>query len=198
MPTLVPVDNDPFAASSASAAPTLVPVDHDPFAADAGGGGAGEPDKTQFPYDEPGATYGSVVPIERDRTGDLHLAWPELIRSPVRGMVEGGARLMGRRPEQIGKGATPDELAAVMTFAPGLQNVGAATKAEAPGTLNRIIGDTRTGTKAPMSAPNTGAPTLTPAQTKAVARVTKRMGQDAAAGGVRPEQAYDPGRCRRA
>ena len=191
MPTLVPVDNDPFAASSASAAPTLVPVDHDPFAADAGGGGAGEPDKTQFPYDEPGATYGSVVPIERDRTGDLHLAWPELIRSPVRGMVEGGARLMGRRPEQIGKGATPDELAAVMTFAPGLQNVGAVTKAEAPGTLNRIIGDTRTGTKAPMSAPNTGAPTLTPAQTKAVARVTKRMGQDAAAGGVRPEQAYD-------
>ena len=42
-----------------------------------------------------------------------------------------------------------------------------------------------------MSAPNTGAPTPTPAQTKAVARVTKRMGQDAAAGGVRPEQAYD-------
>ena len=71
MPTLVPVDNDPFAASSASAAPTLVPVDHDPFAADAGGGGAGEPDKTQFPYDEPGATYGSVVPIEKNRTRRL-------------------------------------------------------------------------------------------------------------------------------
>lgn len=36
MPTLVPVDNDPFAAPAAAAsgaAPKLVPVDHDPFAA---------------------------------------------------------------------------------------------------------------------------------------------------------------------
>src|SRR5579872_113524 len=31
MPTLTPVDFDPFASSGAGSAPTLTPVDHDPF-----------------------------------------------------------------------------------------------------------------------------------------------------------------------
>lgn len=121
-----------------------------------------------FPYDEPGTTYGAVLPLSKDEaTGDIHLAFPELIRSPARGVLESGARMRGERPEEYGKTLSPDELAAAATFAPGLASgvAGAARSASVEG--------------------------LSPAAAKAVARVAKRMTQDADAGGVRPEQAYD-------
>jgi hypothetical protein len=37
--------------------------------------------------DEPGYTYGSVLPLRRnEKTGEVSMAFPEMIRSPVRGV----------------------------------------------------------------------------------------------------------------
>ena len=120
-PKLVPVDHDPFA-SDAAQSPTLTPVDHDPFA-DAGAT-APQPDYSTWdtagptpppgmaPQDlpvplkkEPGYYYGSVLPfrIKQDAAGNdipgtQQVAVPEMIRAPVRGLVEGGQAALGKRP----------------------------------------------------------------------------------------------------
>jgi hypothetical protein len=156
-------------------------------AVDAAPAAAPGPAPTKFPYDEPGATYGNILPIERDAAGDLHLAFPELIRAPYRGAIEGGQRLLGNRPEEYGKAATADETAAVMVLALGM--AGGVTGETAPG-VERLLRDTGTGTKPPLTAAP-GPETLAPAAGKAVAQVAKRIGQDAAAGGKKPEEIYD-------
>ena len=69
--------------------------------------------------DEPGYTYGSVLPFrKKDDTGDIELAWPEMIRSVVRGVYEGGQEATGQRP--VGDpGAAQDIFAAASLGAPG-------------------------------------------------------------------------------
>lgn len=48
---------------------------------------------------EPGKTYGTILPFSRDdATGKVQLAVPEMLRAPIRGMVEGGQEIRGQRP----------------------------------------------------------------------------------------------------
>jgi hypothetical protein len=109
MPNLVPVDNDPFAAPAAAGSPppaasvldapspSLVPVDHDPFA------GAPPAKSPAFPQDDPRYQYGSVLPFAKETaTGNINLAVPEIIRSPVRGLLDIGQRVSGPlTPEKL-------------------------------------------------------------------------------------------------
>jgi hypothetical protein len=128
--------------------------------------------ETKFPYDAPGTTYGNVLPFAKDEsTGDIHLAFPELIRAPYRGVLEGGQRLLGNRPQEYGKAATPDETAAVMALAPGL----------AGGTIDRVAKGPAAELANSLSAP----------ETRAVGRIASRMATDLSAGGKHPSEIYD-------
>jgi hypothetical protein len=127
MPTLTPVDIDPFAdtkpgSAPVSSGPKLTPVDHDPFAA-GGQAPAAKPDyagwdtaptpqaapsvQASVPMqDEPGYQYGQVLPyrVKTDQQGKPiqgTTEWgyaPEMIRAPVRGIIEGGQEARGIRP----------------------------------------------------------------------------------------------------
>lgn len=80
-----------------------------------------------FPYDKPGTQYGDILPVARDmKTGNLSLAAPEAIRSPMRGAIEFGKSLTGHGQPIGTEKPTPDELAAEMALggmkaAPGEQ-----------------------------------------------------------------------------
>src|SRR6185312_732883 len=53
-------------------------------------------DKSQFPYDQPGVTYGNILPFAKDdKSGRIDFALPEMIRSIVRGAISGGERATG-------------------------------------------------------------------------------------------------------
>lgn len=79
---------------------------------------SGKPVPLSPPAPDQGYT-GSILPLRRDEQG-LHLAVPEAIASPVRGMVSGGKRAVGA--DESGKSPlrplSPDELSAAMAFSP--------------------------------------------------------------------------------
>lgn len=137
-----------------------------PPSAPAPAGPSGLADRSKFPFDQPGVTYGSVLPFAKnENTGEISLAWPEMIRAPVRGAVTGGERLMGLHPEQIGQGATPDQVGAVSLAATPLR----FGNGQAAAALAKV----------------------TPAEAKAAVKVADRLKQDAAAGGKHPSEVYD-------
>ena len=70
----------------------------------------GKADTRKFPFDQPGTEYGSVLPFSKDASG-IHLAWPEAVRSPVRGMLDMAAR--ATHPEAANAPMSSDELSAV-------------------------------------------------------------------------------------
>lgn len=83
--------------------------------------------------DKPGTTYGNILPFSKnDQTGETSLAWPEIVRSPMRGlsqlMAEGAGE--GRPGEEV----TPDTVGAVMLMSPMSAASHAALPAEAAGT----------------------------------------------------------------
>lgn len=49
-----------------------------------------------FPFDKPGSSYGSVLPYEKDTSGNLHWAFPEAVREPMRDAIAGGQQATGQ------------------------------------------------------------------------------------------------------
>lgn len=121
-------DAELLAKTSPAAAPKKGLTDEELMAKT--GGKPAEPE-VSFPDDKPGTTYGSVLPFAKDeKTGDISLAAPEMIRAPVRGMVSMGKRAMGKIDPF--EATTPDEASALLTVA-GRPGPGAgATKAAGP------------------------------------------------------------------
>lgn len=77
------------------------------------GPAAAEP-APKFPRDDPGYTYGDILPLARNKaTGSIGLAVPEMIRSPLRGVLDMSERLQGPLTPDKLKTLNPDELAAV-------------------------------------------------------------------------------------
>ena len=127
----------------------------------------------RFPYDEPGYRYGELfdaVRVKLDKNGEpipgtYELAWPESIRAPIRGMIEGGKIITGEEPF-TGNTLPPDVTAAATTFGlPGLKGVSAPAKA-AEETLSR-------------------------AESKAVEKLAKRFKSDESGGGTTGEAAIE-------
>lgn len=147
-----------------------------------------EADPEWVPFrDPPGTERGSVLPIKHDKDG-YSLAVPDMLRAPVRGVIEGGQEARGIRPvddprargditSALGFKASPTE----RMFAPtGAARVAAdaaaqtaATDRAALGTANKILGYGRTP------------------EGKAAAIVGKRANQDIRGGGYyEPEVNY--------
>lgn len=65
-----------------------------------------------FPNDQPGTTYGNLLPFAKDEaTGKFSFAAPEIIRSPMRGIESISSKLTGQKP--ITESLNPDELGAL-------------------------------------------------------------------------------------
>lgn len=81
-----------------------------------------------FPYDDPGKTYGSILPFAKDdKTGALEFAVPEMIRAPTRNAITVGKALSGEGPAP-GAPMTDDMAEAALTFGmkmpPGANRLG--------------------------------------------------------------------------
>lgn len=88
-----------------------------------------EPQEQGFPYDAPNTEYGEILPFARNtKTGETSFAAPEIIRSPLRGMISRGKDLSGSGKPVGDTTTSPDELAAVAAVgtpaAPGAGKTG--------------------------------------------------------------------------
>lgn len=135
---------------------------------------------------EPGYAYGSVIPMRwkpdaqgNALPGSRELAVPEMLRAPIRGVVEGGQVLTGERP--VNDKSIRSDVFAAQTFAAG----------GAPAATMRSVAP-RMGT--PMDPLYEFVSRITGgdiAQSKAAQTIVKRMGQDAKAGGPSAQDMLD-------
>lgn len=92
------------------------------------------PKPPSFPQDEPGYTYGNLLPFRvkqdaqgNDIPGSQQLAVPEAIRAPVRGIMDMGKRMEGPLTPDKMHGLNPDEQAAFLSAGgvrPGVGEMG--------------------------------------------------------------------------
>jgi soluble lytic murein transglycosylase-like protein len=127
--------------------------------------------------DDPGTTRGNILPISRDSAGNYSWAVPDMLRAPVRGVIEGGQEAVGVRPVDdprargdigaaLGLGATP----AAKLFATGAQK--AAT----------TLGNVSLGTAADEMADRPPIPFAKTPEGRAVKLINQRVNEDIAGG----------------
>jgi hypothetical protein len=136
--------------------------------------------KTSFPNDEPGYNYGSILPF-RVKTDDKgqpvpgtqELAWPELVRQPVRGALSIGGKVTGQTPiDPTAKTLTPDEFSAL-----GVGGLGSPATAESAAA--KAVAAARATTQADRDAALAVLPkpadALTGRETKTMGKAIKKV-----------------------
>lgn len=91
--------------------------------------------------DQPNTTYGNILPFAKnDSTGETSMAWPEVVRSPMRGLAEMMAGTAGELPQ--GQNLSPDAIQALTMISPtSVANAGnmARVASETPAIGNKLI-----------------------------------------------------------
>jgi hypothetical protein len=134
----------PWSKYAAPAAPAAAPAPTEgpwtKFAGTQGVGTNAEPPRTDFseydkPYptppglplkNEPGTTYGTVLPLAKDAQGHMSLAVPELLRAPIRGMIAGGQEARGLRP--VDQPEERSDITAAASVLGGTRNIAEGAK----------------------------------------------------------------------